>query len=50
VIEHALATLAIAVTVALTAAFLARPVLRRLPEPADGDDKPLYRELGSTPF
>jgi leader peptidase (prepilin peptidase)/N-methyltransferase len=50
VIEQALATLAIAVTVALAAAFLARPVLRRLPEPADGDDKPLYRELGSTTF
>jgi leader peptidase (prepilin peptidase)/N-methyltransferase len=50
VIEHALGTLAIAVTVAIAAAFLARPVLRRLPEPADGDDKLLYRELGSTPF
>jgi leader peptidase (prepilin peptidase) / N-methyltransferase len=50
VIERALATLAIAVTVAIAAGLLARPVLRRLPEPADGDDKLLYRELGSAPF
>ena len=49
-IEQASATVAIALTVAIAAALLARPVLRRLPEPANGDDKPLYRELGSTPF
>jgi leader peptidase (prepilin peptidase) / N-methyltransferase len=50
VIEQAVATIAIALTVAIAAALLVRPVLRRLPEPADGDNKPLYRELGSTPF
>ena len=49
-IEQASATVAIALTVAIAAALLARPVLRRLPEPANRDDKPLYRELGSTPF
>ena len=27
-----------------------RPVLTRLPEPAEGDGKPLYRELGTTRF
>ncbi len=27
-----------------------RPVLARLPEPAEGDGKPLYRELGTTRF
>jgi leader peptidase (prepilin peptidase)/N-methyltransferase len=50
VIEQAPATVAIALMVAMAAALLARPVLRRLAEPANGDDKPLYRELGSTPF
>ena len=49
-IEQAVATVAIALTAAIAAALLTRPVLRRLPEPADGDNKPLYRELGSTPF
>ena len=49
-IEQAVATVAIALTVAIAATLLARPVLRRLPEPADGDDKPLYRELGSIQF
>ena len=46
-IEQAPATVAIALTVAIAAALLARPVLRRLPEPANGDDKPLYRELAT---
>jgi leader peptidase (prepilin peptidase)/N-methyltransferase len=31
-------------------AFGVRPVLERLPEPADGDGKPLYRELATTRF
>ena len=31
-------------------AFGVRPVLDRLPEPAEGDGKPLYRELGTTRF
>jgi leader peptidase (prepilin peptidase) / N-methyltransferase len=50
VIEQALATVAVALTIAVAAALVAGPVLRRLPEPADGDGKPLYRDLGSTPF
>ena len=36
-----------------TAAVMAlgvRPVLARLPEPAEGDGKPLYREIGTTRF
>lgn len=31
-------------------AFGVRPVLDRLPEPAEGEGKPLYRDLGSTRF
>jgi len=50
VIDQALATAAVALTIAVAAALLAGPVLRRLPEPADGDGKPLYRDLGRTPF
>ena len=46
----ALPTVAVAFTVGITATLLTRPVLRRLPEPANGDGKPLYRDLGSTPF
>lgn len=46
----ALPTVAVAFTVGITATLLTRPVLRRLPEPANGDGKPLYRDLGSTAF
>lgn len=49
-IVEALATVAVAFTVAIAAALLTRAVLVRLPEPADGDGKPLYRDLGSTSF
>src|SRR5512132_2379013 len=37
-------------TVAVTSAFLVRPLLRRLPEPVPGDGKPIYRDLGTTGF
>ena len=41
---------AVALAVAVTTALLVRPVLRRLPEPAEADGKPMYRDLGSTRF
>ena len=49
-IEGALTAIAVTLTVALISALLVRPVLRRLPEPANGDGKPLYRDLGSGRF
>ena len=49
-IEDAVAALAIAVTIAMISALLVRPVLRRLPEPADGLAMPIYRDLGSAGF
>jgi leader peptidase (prepilin peptidase) / N-methyltransferase len=50
VIEQALVIGAIALTIALTTALLARPVLQRLSEPVAGDGKPMYRDLGSSRF
>jgi leader peptidase (prepilin peptidase) / N-methyltransferase len=50
VIEEALPAMATALTVALISALLVRPVLRRLPEPAAGAGKPIYRDLGSAGF
>jgi hypothetical protein len=50
VILEGLAAVAIAMTVAVTSAFLVRPLLRRLPEPVPGDGKPIYRDLGTTRF
>jgi leader peptidase (prepilin peptidase)/N-methyltransferase len=50
VIEEALATVLIAVTIGATFAVLVRPLLRRLPEPVAGDGKPIYRDLGTTRF
>jgi leader peptidase (prepilin peptidase) / N-methyltransferase len=50
VIEDALATVVIAVTIGATSAVLVRPLLRRLPEPVVGDGKPTYRDLGTTRF
>jgi len=50
VIEQALVIGAITLTIALTTALLARPVLQRLSEPAAGDGKPKYRDLGSSRF
>ena len=49
-IEEALATVGIAVTIGATSAVLVRPLLRRLPEPVAGDGKPTYRDLGTTRF
>jgi leader peptidase (prepilin peptidase)/N-methyltransferase len=50
VIQEGLAAVAIAMTVAVTSAFLVRPLLRRLPEPVPGDGKPIYGDLGTTRF
>ena len=41
---------AVALAIAVTTASLVRPVLRRLPEPAEAAGKPLYRDLGSIRF
>lgn len=49
-IEEALATVVIALTIGATSAVLVRPVLLRLPEPVAGDGKPTYRDLGTTRF
>jgi leader peptidase (prepilin peptidase)/N-methyltransferase len=50
VIEEAVATVVIAVTIGATSAVLIRPLLRRLPEPVAGDGKPIYRDLGTARF
>jgi len=50
VIEEALATVVIAVTIGATSAVLTRPLLRRLPEPVAGEGKPIYRDLGTARF
>lgn len=47
---EALAAIAAALMVAVVCALLVRPVLRQLPEPAGGNDKPLYRDLPTLPF
>ena len=49
-IGDGLAAAAIAVMIAMTTGLLVRPLLRLLPEPVPGDDKPIYRDLGSTRF
>ena len=41
---------AVALAIAVTTALLVRPILRRLPEPAEAEGKPMYRDLGSTRF
>ncbi len=46
---HWAAILTIVSAVVVTT-FGTRPTLRRLPEPVDGGDKPLYRDLGTTRF
>jgi leader peptidase (prepilin peptidase) / N-methyltransferase len=50
VIGAALVAAAAALVVGAMSASLVRPVLRRLPEPADGGGKPIYRDLGSARF
>jgi leader peptidase (prepilin peptidase) / N-methyltransferase len=50
VITEALATVAIAVIIAVASALLVRPLLRRLPESIPGDGRPIYRNLGTTRF
>jgi leader peptidase (prepilin peptidase) / N-methyltransferase len=50
VIDRVPAAVAIGLMIAVITALLVRPVLRRLPEPADGDGKPRYRDLGSRRF
>jgi len=50
VIEDGWAAGAVAFAIAVTTALLVRPVLGRLPEPAEADGKPMYRDLGSTRF
>ena len=49
-IPEGLAAAAIAMAVAVTSAFLVRPLLRRLPEPVPGNGKPIYCDLGTTRF
>lgn len=49
-IMQALAAIAAALTIAVACALLIRPVLRQLPEPAGGHDKPLYRDLPTIGF
>ena len=49
-IQEGVAAVAVAMTIAVTSAFLVRPLLRRLPEPIPGDGKPIYRDLGTTRF
>jgi leader peptidase (prepilin peptidase)/N-methyltransferase len=41
---------AVAVAMMLGMAVLIRPILRRLPEPAAGDDKPRYADLATPPL
>jgi leader peptidase (prepilin peptidase) / N-methyltransferase len=50
VIGEALAAAAIALVVGVTSALLVRPVLKRLPEPANNGGKIRYCDLGSTRF
>jgi len=50
VIADAPAAVAMALMIAVAGALLVRPVLQRLPEPADADGKPPYRNLASIPF
>jgi leader peptidase (prepilin peptidase) / N-methyltransferase len=50
VIMEVMAAIAAALVIAVACALLVRPVLQRLPEPAGGDDKPLYRDLPSIRF
>jgi leader peptidase (prepilin peptidase) / N-methyltransferase len=50
VILEGVAAVAVAMTIAVTSAFLVRPLLRRLPEPILGDGKPIYRDLGTARF
>ncbi|HEU4909429.1 MAG TPA: prepilin peptidase [Propionibacteriaceae bacterium] len=45
-----MAAIAAALVIAVACALLVRPVLQRLPEPAGGGDKPLYRALPSIRF
>ena len=49
-IMEALAAIAAALMVAVLCALLVRPVLRQLPEPAGGHEKPLYRDLPTLRF
>ena len=44
------AAIAMALMIAVACALLVRPVLRRLPEPADAGGKPPYRDLASIRF
>jgi leader peptidase (prepilin peptidase)/N-methyltransferase len=44
------AAIAAALVIAVACALLVRPVLQRLPEPAGGHDKPLYRDLPTIRF
>jgi leader peptidase (prepilin peptidase) / N-methyltransferase len=44
------AAIGMALMIAVASALLVRPVLRRLPEPADADGKPPYRDLASIRF
>jgi leader peptidase (prepilin peptidase) / N-methyltransferase len=50
VIQNAVTAFAIAVTMAVISTLLVRPVLQRLPEPANGVAIPIYRDLGSVRF
>jgi len=47
---EALAAIGAALMIAVACALLVRPVLRRLPEPAGGHDKPLYQDLPTIRF
>ena len=49
-IDGPLLALSVALATAGVTALLVRPALLRLPEPGDGQGKPLYRELGSRRF
>ena len=49
-IEEGLAAVVVAVTIGTTSALLVRPLLRRLPVPVPGDDRPIYRDLGTARF
>jgi leader peptidase (prepilin peptidase) / N-methyltransferase len=50
VIQEVAAALAMGLVIGAISALLVRPALQRLPEPADGYGKPLYRELGTIDF
>jgi leader peptidase (prepilin peptidase) / N-methyltransferase len=47
---EAVAAVAIPLTIAGTSALMVGPVLRRLPEPANGDSKPRYSDLATFRF